>query len=80
MSALKPNGDLKDVEELTISFDLPSEDISDLEVPLEKLSPGHYTANGFTLPIEGTWRVTAKVVVSEFAQRTIRSEIEIDDR
>jgi copper transport protein len=79
VSALTPGGKVKDVEDLTVTFDLPGAGIEGLEVPLERISPGHYTANGFALPVEGTWRVTAKAVVSEFTQRTIRSEIEIDD-
>jgi len=80
VSALTPKGKVKDVDDLTITFDLPEEDITGLDVALEKISPGHYTATGFSLPIEGTWQVTAKAVVSEFTQRTISSEIEIDDR
>jgi copper transport protein len=79
VSALTPGGKVKDVEDLTVTFDLPGAGIEGLEVPLERISPGHYTASGFALPVEGTWRVTAKAVVSEFTQRTIRSEIEIDD-
>ncbi|MBM3671513.1 MAG: hypothetical protein FJW86_04950 [Actinobacteria bacterium] len=79
VSALTPSGKVKDVTDLTITFDLPNEDIVGLEVPLAKISAGHFTATGFALPIEGTWQITAKVVVSEFTQRTIRSEIDIDD-
>ncbi len=79
VSALTPKGELKDVEELTITFSLPEQDIADIEVPLEKISAGHYTAAGFTIPLDGDWIVTAKAVVSEFTQRTMRAEIEITE-
>ncbi|MEX0949432.1 MAG: copper resistance protein CopC [Acidimicrobiia bacterium] len=80
VSALTPGGKPKDVEDLTITFALPEDDIAGIEVPLERISAGHYTAAGFSVPIAGKWQITAKAVVSEFTQRTMRTEIEIGDR
>jgi len=79
VSAFTPNGKPKDVEDLTITFALPDENIAAIEVPLERISAGHYTASGFAVPIAGEWQITAKVVVSEFTQRTMRTTVEIDD-
>ena len=80
VSALTPKGEIQDIEELTITFTLPERDIASIEVPLEKLSAGHYTAARFAIPIDGDWIVTAKAVVSQFTERTMRAEIEIDER
>jgi copper transport protein len=79
VSALTPKGEPKDVEDLTVTFALPDEDIAAIEVPLERISAGHYTAAGFAVPIAGKWQITAKAVVSEFTQRTMRTEVEIGD-
>jgi copper transport protein len=79
VSALTPQGAIQDVEELTITFSLPERDIADIEVPLEKISAGHYTAAAVAIPLDGNWIVTAKAVVSEFTQRTMRAEIEISE-
>ncbi|MSO78302.1 MAG: hypothetical protein EXQ79_01695 [Acidimicrobiia bacterium] len=80
VSALTPKGQIQDIKELTITFSLPESDIAGIKVPLEKISAGHYTAARFAVPIEGDWIVTAKAVVSQFTQRTMRAEIEIDER
>jgi copper transport protein len=80
VSALKPNGGVDDIADLTITFSLPERKIAGIKVPLEKISAGHYTAAGYTLPIAGKWIVTAKAVISEFTERTLTSEIEIGDR
>ena len=79
VSALTPQGAPEDVKDLTITFSLPERDIAGIEVPLERISAGHYTAAGFSIPIAGKWVVTAKAVVSEFTERTLRAEIEISD-
>lgn len=79
VSALTPKGEVKDVDELTITLSLPERDISSIEVPLEKISAGHYTAARFAIPHDGDWIVTAKAIVSEFTQRTMRAEIEINE-
>jgi copper transport protein len=79
VSALTPKGKPKDVEDLTITFALADEDIAGIDVPLERISAGHYTAAGFAVPIAGKWQITAKAVVSELTQRTMRTEVEIGD-
>jgi copper transport protein len=79
VSALTPKGKPKDVEDLTITFALADEDMAGIEVPLERISAGHYTAAGFAVPVAGTWEITAKAVVSELTQRSMRTEVEIGD-
>jgi len=66
-----------DVEELSVTFALPDKDISPIDVPLRRLSPGHYYSPGFQIPLSGEWQVTAKPLLSEFEQPTLRGTIDI---
>ena len=65
VSTFTPAGAPMDVQELTVTFDLPSHDIAAIEVPLRELGPGHYLSPGFDIPIAGDWRVIAKVLLSD---------------
>ncbi len=66
-----------DVDELKVTFALPDKDIAPIDVPLRRLSPGHYYSPGFQVPLDGEWRVTAKPLLSEFEQPTLRGTIDI---
>jgi copper transport protein len=66
-----------DVDELIVTFALPDDDISPIDVPLRRLSPGHYYSPGFQIPLTGEWKVTAKPLLSEFEQPTLRGTIDI---
>ena len=66
-----------DVDELTVTLALPDDDISPIDVPLRRLSPGHYYSPGFQIPLTGEWKVTAKPLLSEFEQPTLRGTIDI---
>jgi len=70
-----PSGAPLDVKELTVTVDLPDRKIAPIDVPLRRLSPGHYFAPGFDVPINGDWRVTAKPLVSQFDQSTLRGTV-----
>jgi copper transport protein len=72
-----PKGTPSDPEELTVTFALPDNDISRIDVPLRRLSPGHYYSPGFQIPLSGEWKVTAKPLLSEFEQPTLRGTIDI---
>jgi copper transport protein len=75
ISTVQPDGAPKDVQDLTITFALPSDKIAPIKVPLRKLGPGHYLAPGFVVPINGTWRVTAKVLLSQFNLVSISDDL-----
>ena len=77
MSTFTPNGRPKQVEDLTMPLSLPDRKIAAIDVPLRLLGDGHYLAAAFNVPIAGTWRVTAKAVVSEFEELTLRGDLEI---
>jgi copper transport protein len=72
-----PQGAPMDVDELKVTFALPDKDIAPIDVPLRRLSPGHYYSPGFQVPLGGEWRVTAKPLLSEFEQPTLRGTIDI---
>jgi len=75
ISTVQPDGAPKDVQDLTITFALPSDKIAPIKVPLRKLGPGHYLAPGFVVPLNGTWRVTAKVLLSQFNLVSISDDL-----
>lgn len=75
VNTLTPDGAPKDVQELAVTIDLPDRKIAPIDVPLRRLSPGHYFAPGFDVPIAGDWRVTAKPLLSEFDQPTLRGTV-----
>jgi copper transport protein len=72
-----PNGAPKDVDDITVTLALPDRKIAPIDVPLRRLGPGHYYSPGFQVPIAGDWRITAKPLLSEFEQPTLRGSIEI---
>jgi copper transport protein len=71
------DGAPKDVDELTVTMALPDRGIAPIDVPLRRLSPGHYYSPGFQVPLAGEWRVTAKPLLSEFDQPTLRGTIDV---
>jgi copper transport protein len=74
-NTLTPSGAPLDVTDLKVTIDLPDRNIAPIDVALRRLSPGHYYAPGFDVPIAGEWRVTAKPLVSEFDQPTLRGTV-----
>jgi copper transport protein len=77
VSTFSPAGAPLDVQELTVTFDLPSRGIPPIDVPLRKLGPGHYLSPGFDIPIAGEWRVTAKALLSDVDQVNLSDTITI---
>ncbi|GAA2383605.1 hypothetical protein GCM10010420_02070 [Streptomyces glaucosporus] len=65
-----PEGRPMDVPEVKVSFTLGARDIGPLSVPLEKAAGGHWTADGFQLPLPGTWQASVTVRTSDIDQVT----------
>ncbi len=59
-----------DAPEVKVSFTLEERDIGPLTAPLEKVAEGHWTAEGFQLPLSGTWRASVTVRTSDIDQVT----------
>lgn len=72
-----PEGAPLDVEDLTVTFALPADDVPPIDVPLRHLGPGHYFSPGFDIPFAGEWRIVAKPIVSEFEQPSLEGTVEV---
>lgn len=77
VSVLKPNGKPETVQDLRLTIDLAARKIPPLVVPLTPLGTGHYLASGFTIPLSGTWRVTARPLLSQFDERTLTATVDL---
>jgi copper transport protein len=74
-NTLNPSGAPLDVKELTVTMALPDRKIAPISVPLRRLSPGHYYSPGFDVPIAGDWQVTAKPLLTQFDEPTLRGNV-----
>ena len=77
VSVLKPNGKPQSVQDLRLTLDLAARKIPPIVVPLTPLGTGHYLASGFTVPLSGTWRVTARPLLSKFDERTLTATVDL---
>lgn len=77
VSVLNPSGIPQIVQDLRLTLDLPERRIPPIAVPLSYLGSGHYLATGFTVPIPGTWRLTARPLLSQFDERTLTTTIDL---
>jgi copper transport protein len=77
VSVLTPSGKPETVQDLHLTLDLAARKIPPLVVPLTSLGSGHYLASGFTIPLSGTWRVTARPLLSQFDERTLTATVDL---
>jgi copper transport protein len=77
VSTLTLNGGLTDPQDFQLTFDLPSHHIAPISAPLLHGGPGHWLTSGFELPIRGTWRVTARVRLSNIDETVLVGTIKI---
>jgi len=66
-----------EVDNVTVTIALPEQRIPDLDIPLRRLSPGHYYAPSVDIPLPGTWAITVKVLLSDFEQPILKGKIAI---
>ena len=77
VSVLTSSGKPKTVQDLRLTLDLAARKIPPLVVPLTPLGTGHYLASGFTIPLSGSWRVTARPLLSQFDERTLTATVDL---
>ncbi|MFF9122439.1 copper resistance CopC/CopD family protein [Streptomyces sp. NPDC014889] len=75
--ALGPNGRLRDVAELKITFTLATKNIGPLPVNPEHVTTGHWVASGVQIPMAGDWKVDATVRTSDIDQVTVTKNAQI---
>ncbi|GAB2575514.1 hypothetical protein GCM10027168_05570 [Streptomyces capparidis] len=74
---LDPAGKPVDAPELRVSLSLPAKDLGPLKVNVQRLSDGHWIADGVRLPLAGEWEVAVTVRTSDIDQVTEKKTIEI---
>jgi copper transport protein len=72
-----PAGAVMDVEEITASLSLPSKNLGPLPVDLQRVSGWHYSAQGFQLPLSGTWRMDIRIRTSDVDQETLSTTFNV---
>ena len=75
--ALSPVGGLEEVGEFQAAASLPSRDIAPIQIPVRRLSPGHYIATGVNLPIPGDWTLTVRALVSPTDEEAVVGKLSI---
>jgi copper transport protein len=74
---LSPQGGPQDVQELTATLTLPSQDVGPLKVPLTRAGPGHFSAYDFALPLRGDWKLEVKALLSDIDESTVSTTIPV---
>jgi copper transport protein len=75
--ALPAVGGLDQVGEFEVSASLPSRGIAPIQVPVRRISPGHYIGPGVSLPIPGDWTLTVRALMSETDQVAAAGKLSI---
>ena len=70
-------GQLTQPAGIEIALTEPGQQIGPLDVDLEPAGPGHWVADGMTIPGAGTWTLTVTVRVDEFTATTARTSFPV---
>ncbi|MGW8883360.1 copper resistance CopC/CopD family protein [Streptomyces sp. NPDC055749] len=71
------NGKPLDVPEVKVALTLKSKDIGPLPVVPDRLTEGHWTADGVQIPMAGDWTIAVTVRTSDIDQTTIDKNVKI---
>ncbi|MFZ4516364.1 MAG: copper resistance CopC/CopD family protein [Acidimicrobiia bacterium] len=71
--AFTPDGIPYDVNAMTAR--LERSDLGSLDIPLRRLTPGHYYAPQFVIPRQGTWNLIVTVDVDAFTRNTQQTKV-----
>ncbi|HEV3364921.1 MAG TPA: CopD family protein, partial [Acidimicrobiia bacterium] len=74
---LSPQGGQQEVQELTATLTLPSQDVGPLKVPVQRAGPGHFSAYDFTIPLRGDWKLEVKALLSDIDEATVSTTIPV---
>jgi copper transport protein len=72
-----PDGTPFDVPEVKVAFTLKAKEIGPLPVVPERVTTGHWTANGVQIPMAGDWNIEITVRTSEIDQVTVSKNAKI---
>ncbi|MDQ1518295.1 MAG: copper transport protein [Actinomycetota bacterium] len=74
---LSPQGSQQEVQDLTATLTLPSQDVGPLTVPLNRAGPGHFSAYNFNIPLRGQWKLEVKALLSDIDEATVSATIPV---
>ncbi|KND44170.1 copper resistance CopC/CopD family protein [Streptomyces stelliscabiei] len=72
-----PDGKPFDVPEVKVAFTLDAKEIGPLPVVPDRVTTGHWTANGVQIPMAGDWNIEITVRTSEIDQVTVSKNAKI---
>jgi copper transport protein len=70
-------GGQQEVQDLTATLTLPSQDVGPLSIPVQRAGPGHFSAYGFTIPLRGDWKLEVKALLSDIDEATVSTTIPV---
>jgi copper transport protein len=72
----EPSGALADVLDATAQLSNPGDGIPAIDVPLQRVLPGHYVAT-FQIPFPGTWRLEIDALRTEVDEESVTAELDV---
>jgi copper transport protein len=72
-----PDGRVFDVPEVKVAFTLEAKKIGPLPVVPDRITTGHWSANGVQLPMAGEWKISVTVRTSDIDQVTVTKNAQI---
>jgi copper transport protein len=77
LTVLDAGGSPVDTREASASLASVSGDISAITIPLQRLSPGHYYAAGFRVPVGGEWRLAVRAAVTDIQAVVVEDTVRV---
>jgi copper transport protein len=74
---LSPQGGQQEVQDLSATLTLPSQDVGPLSIPVQRAGPGHFSAYNFTIPLRGEWKLEVKALLSDIDEATVSATIPV---
>jgi copper transport protein len=66
LSTETPEGGVANPLQVTMELSNAKKDVGPLQLPLQRIGPGHYIQNAFEIPFAGTWQITVRALMSQF--------------
>ena len=74
---LSPQGAQQEVQDLTATLTLPSQDVGPLSIPVQRAGPAHFSAYNFTIPLRGDWKLEVKALLTDIDEATVSTTIPV---
>jgi copper transport protein len=74
---LDEQGQVADVDDVTVALRLAARDVGPLAVPMQRAGPGHFAAYGIDLPFPGTWELDVAVRTSDVDEHRATTRVRI---